>query len=459
MAQTSWSDIEEVGNQACAHLRKVLEIDPERLEVYPELWNILFALGKTDEASIVLQQSDELKRQISVARQEDQLDLRFVSPQCLGTMGILGHLINYIKAGLLGWRPPGKLVMLVSDDTQIANPCFLDYWRQYLTLITDPETIDTLSPMASHLEEPLSWGFSCNGQALFYPTAANLVANQWDIENRPPLMTLSTSDYKRGWKCLEDLGVPRDAWFVCLHVRDGGFYGEGDNRESYRNADIESYVMAIETIVAHGGWVIRMGDPNMKPLSPMDQVIDYAHSDVHTDWMDVFLAAQCRFFIGTSSGLAALPIAFGVLCVHTNYLPWVGMHFSGKDLFIPRMIWSTNESRLITFPEIMSSSLGQGADQCSYDRLGVEILENKPEEINDVVSEMLMRLDGKISYTESDEQLQTRLRSLTSACAIGPNKVMINARIGREFLRKYAALLDAPPRTADDFQNQANIQV
>ncbi|MDP6651393.1 MAG: TIGR04372 family glycosyltransferase [Gammaproteobacteria bacterium] len=61
-----------------------------------------------------------------------------------------------------------------------------------------------------------------------------------------------------------------------------------------------------KAITDAGGWVMRMGDSTMKPLPTMPQVIDYANSDMKSDWMDVFLCAQCRFVIGTSSGLFTL---------------------------------------------------------------------------------------------------------------------------------------------------------
>ena len=66
-------------------------------------------------------------------------------------------------------------------------------------------------------------------------------------------------------------------------------------------ADIGTYLPAIKTVVAHGGWVFRMGNPTMKPLPAMEHVIDYAYSDVRSDWMDVFLCSQCRFMIGTAA--------------------------------------------------------------------------------------------------------------------------------------------------------------
>jgi putative glycosyltransferase (TIGR04372 family) len=434
----------DIENRAIAHFRKVLEFNPERLEAYEELFSSLYIMGRIEEASIVLQQFDDLKRNLAELYQEDQLDLRFVPTRIASSIGLLGNLDFYVKAGLLGWRKPHKIVMLLPDETSVSNRCFLDYWRQYVTVISDPKMIKTLSPMAKHLEDPINWAQTINGQALFLSAAITMVQKQWDSEKRGPLLTLSTSDYERGCRCLEGLGVPKSSWYVCLHVRESGFKGGSSKFDAYRNADIDTYLPAIKTIVAHGGWVIRMGNPTMSPLPEMEHLIDYAHSDVRSDWMDVFLSAQCRFFIDTSSGLGTISMAFGVPNVRTNYLPWNTMFFSNKDLVLPRLFWSLKEKRRLSFAEILSSSVSAGVDQSSYDRLGVEILQNTPEEINDIVLEMILRLDGNLTYSASEEQLQERFRSLTGACGtfVGQKDLMINARIGKDFLRKYETLFD-----------------
>ena len=130
--------------------------------------------------------------------------------------------------------------------------------------------------------------------------------------------------------------------------------------------------------------------------------------------------------------------------VQTNYLPWGTMWSSSKDLFLPRLLWSIKEQRNLTFNEILSSPLSGGVSQSFYDNAGVEVIENTPEEINDIVSEMLNRLDGKLTYSKTDEQLQERIRSLTAVCNsyFGAKDLKINCRVGKDFLYKYSDLTE-----------------
>ena len=69
--------------------------------------------------------------------------------------------------------------------------------------------------------------------------------------------------------------------------------------------------------------------------------------------------------------------------------------------------------------------------------MGIKLIDNTSAEIRDVVVEMMDRLDGKPQYSKKDDELQERFDKLyiNNAC----NKS--NARIGRDFLRKWSHLL------------------
>jgi putative glycosyltransferase (TIGR04372 family) len=159
--------------------------------------------------------------------------------------------------------------------------------------------------------------------------------------------------------------------------------------------------------------------------------------------MDVFCCAECRFFVGTSSGLYLVASSFGVPYVQTNYLPLWTLFFSTQDLFIPKLCRSVSDGRVLKFSEQLSRPLSTSCVQSSYDLAGVEIDDNTADEINDVVLEMLMRLDGAIVYSEDDDRLQEKFNSLTKICGtlVGLQNEGINCRIGRNFVREHADLL------------------
>jgi putative glycosyltransferase (TIGR04372 family) len=363
----------------------------------------------------------------------DKLGVRFLCGESTIGIGSIAYLDHYVKMSILGQRSAARPILLISPE--LTNPCYVDYWRRYLPdMITNPVATEILWPLAKYLEDRYGAVMDSSGQQiyeLYTGDGERAIQAQWEAEGRGHLLTLSDSDHERGWQCLRSLGVPADAWFVGLHVR-------ADDRDiTYpRSADINTYRLAMKSIVARGGWVIRMGNQFMPPLPPMPQVIDYAHSAVRSDWMDVFLWARCRFFIGTQSGPHTVPPTFGVPCVITNWSSLRIRPWFNKDLCIFRLSWSEREARYLNFEEVISSALAWA--ECTGYRAsqGIKLVDNTPEEINDVVVEMLERLEGKLQYSKKDDELQERFDSLYTS-----NASKANARIGRDFLRKWAHLL------------------
>jgi len=428
--------------------KRALVIKPNWTEAYLKLaeahmkmsWEF-YDVGKLHESISSTERAIDVYNSQLEKHPLGNLGIRFITPEYFTNwpwLGAIGHLaINidiYIKMGILGWRPQYHTILLAPSE-QVINPCLLNYWRRYLHIITDPSIIDRLLPLAKTmrcLEYTLYHIKLASGHMVDLGYAFSTVQKQWQTQSKPPLLTLSPSDYERGWNCLQDLGVPKNAWFVCLHVREDGFRGEGTI--SYRSADVHTYSLAIESIVARGGWVIRMGDPSMKLLPSRSQVIDYAHTTVKSDWMDVFLCASSRLYLGTNSGLNCIPTLFGTPCVLTNMWPISARSVqSQQDIFIPKLAWSQVEKRYLTFEEALAPRFFFNDNSKLLYSWGIKVVDNTPEEINDLVLEMLDRLEGKCHYTAEDEVLQQQFNSLPTP--YGPSA--FNSRIGRSFLHNY----------------------
>ncbi len=411
------------------------------------LFNMCYSKESFERAISILRKIEKIRDQLMKNHQLDEIDMEFIPGTIpIGSFGVWENLEVHIKAGMLGLRTPKKLVLLLDPKSRVNNACYLNYWRKYITIISDPALIKILSKLQQAMTIPFTFYMSFHGKTLLSPGALGAVRKQWSAERHPPLLALSHEDSDRGWRCLNSFGVPKDAWFVCLHVREAG-WNDNNYSAAFRNADIHTYFSAIKAVVDAGGWVIRMGDPGMTPLPPqMDRVIDYAHSDMKSDWMDVFLCANCRFVIGTASGLYTIAFAFGVPVVMTNCLPAEVMYqLAPNDIFISRICLSKEKNLYLSFRDFMSAPVLIASEQHVYDRLGLKVIENTPEEIRDVVVEMLERLNGVIQYSKEDEWLQEQFKSLAADCgelyADKDLNVTVHTRIGRDFLRKYASLL------------------
>ena len=371
--------------------------------------------------------------------------IRFLNTGIATRIGSLArHPEMYVKSGLVGWRHHHFGILLAAAES-VVNPSLLSYWRRYTTIVSNRMLIALLRPLSrfrrlqydtSHLSLPN--GATPNRLQAIYRVQAEYEARYGD----QPILNLSESDCERGWSCLRKLAIPQDAWFVCLHAREGGYLPHL-SYHSYRNVDVSTYLPAVEAIVERGGWLIRMGDLTMKPLPQMDHVIDYAHSDVRSDWMDVFCLASCRFCLGNDSGPHVVSQVFGVPTAPANWAPMGHGAYSRRDTWTPKLYRSVKEDRFLTFAEVLLSPLRRLFRTEDFEASRVTVVDNSPEDIRDLAVEMMDRLDGKIRYTAEDERLQKRFKSLLEAEPM----YATNARVGRDFLHKYAWLL--PEETSE----------
>lgn len=187
------------------------------------------------------------------------------------------------------------------------------------------------------------------------------------------------------YRCAEQnrvrMGIPLTDWFVCLHV--------SENRPLIpRNASIRNYIEAIKVITAAGGWVVRLGDATMTPLSPMERVIDYAHTRHKSELMDLYLISQCRFFIGLSSGPPLVATLFRKPLVIVNMTLWsIDFPLKVGDLALMKHVFSRSHDRYLSIKEILEEPFA--VQVMSTVSEGYEIAENTSEEIREVVAEFL----------------------------------------------------------------------
>jgi putative glycosyltransferase (TIGR04372 family) len=227
-------------------------------------------------------------------------------------------------------------------------------------------------------------------RAIGHAQAAYPVFADWG--HRPPILSLSSEDDQWGKTMLHNLGLPNDAWFVCVHVREGGFSPIDEKVHSHRNGDIANISLAVQEIITRGGWVIRIGDPSMRRISKTDRVIDYAHSNLRSDRFDIYLCAKAKFILGNTSGIALVGTIFGTPSALANMVPLAALAVGPWDICIPKLHWSFELHRYLTYKEIFNSEVSKFQYREQYDAVGVRTDENTPDEIRDLTIEMFEKL-------------------------------------------------------------------
>jgi len=348
----------------------------------------------------------------------------------------IGHLaiepdciIKEIRLNNINLDP--KKILLLSPKKICANRHLDSYWGNIFTVIRSPTLIWLLRGLSlfkvANLQTKKFIRNIGGSQSCFQ------IYSNWG--GHMPILSLSTDDELYWNNLSRELGLPKNAWFVSLHVRDAGYKREShpnsDEYDSYRNADVDTYYEAISAIIKRGGYVIRVGDPKMKPIRKMEGLIDYAKSEVRSNRLDVFLFSQCRFFIGTSSGPILTPFLFGTPVVGTNYAPITARLHAGNSLVIHKLIRDVEKNRILTFEEALSSDIGRGFTSHFYKSKGLVTVDNSPSEITEVTIEMLDFLEGNLQYSEEDEIAQDKINSMYFLLSGYGNL----GRVGQVFLR------------------------
>lgn len=260
-----------------------------------------------------------------------------------------------------------------------------------------------------------------------------------------PHLSLTPQEERWGHEALEKLGIPDGAPFVCFCARDSAYLSTmSPHRDwtyhDYRDASIHSYIPATEELVRRGYFAIRTGSIVKEALSTTNpMIIDYATKS-RTDFLDIYLCTKCQFFLCDTAGISGVAIIFRRPVAIVNYIPLGLAHnWSPGTLFIPKKLWLPEGRRFLSFREILSSEVGMLQRSDQYEQLGIEVLENTPDEITALAIEMDERLKGTWQTTEEDEELQRRFWLLFKPSEL--NRVFLS-RIGAVFLRQNKELLD-----------------
>lgn len=425
-----------------------MSLQPENTEdVFMDArWELAKALhfaGRQDECLAEVRAFLDLKERILQSHPLAGSGIRFLQTRT-GILDHIGHLSSepefFLKMKEMGMVEGITPVLLVPGG-KTANPILLDYWRDRLNVITDPGLCTRLQKTAKDLEYNSFWLKVPNGRNLHLHLAMIAFQKEWEDRGKGPVLKLKPEHRDRGWRFMREHGVEDGAWFAVFHIRQQPGNPENPPFWRYINCDVRTYFPAMEAVVERGGWVIRIGDSKMDPLPPMKGVIDLTHSEFGHGEMDLFAVAESKFMVATSSGPNGLPYPFGVPAVWTNICGVNIFPYSKNDLFLPKLIKSTKDNRMLSFDECYVPEFNLLFNAHVYHDLGVVPVDNTPEELRGAVVEMIDRMENKCVYSHDDEILQEKFRRF--ATRMEPH--IMSCRAARDFLRNHADLLAAEP--------------
>ncbi|NDA00039.1 MAG: TIGR04372 family glycosyltransferase, partial [Betaproteobacteria bacterium] len=348
----------------------------------------------------------------------DRLGIRVFDSSVFRPIGHTALLDVYVKAHKLGIIQCNQLVLLGGKEN-FANPALVEYFDQYVSRVVGDDPCRELRKFLNPIEERLSV-VKCGpggSEVLKLSQFVSKVNIEWEASGQKCLLRLSDMHRKEGYKILKSMGIPDDGWFCGLHVREGK-----DFLRDVRDADIQTYKLAIEEIRRRGGWIIRLGNSQMTRLS-MDHVIDLPYTIYNSDWFNVFVFAEGKFLVGTGSGPLAVPHCFGKGLAISNWGPLRETACTSDDILLPKHYYLRSENRMLTPEERFSERFGYLESRSALRNLGIEVLDNSPEELRELVIEMFNKLDKHSTAEHSMCPIQSEFNDLALSSGIYPSRI------------------------------------
>ena len=389
------------------------------------LTQVYYLQGEYKKAIELIRRSEEFRRDSLLNCAVDVSNLQVFTPSVFSPIGHIGLIDIYIKAQILGLSKTKKQV-LFGPIERYSNKSLIEYWAKYINVIETSSNLEFPPAIIESVEERISLIRNHKDELLPLANFGAMVQLEWERKGYESLLSLSKTHVNLGWAALQTLGLPGGAWFCGLHVREGD-----DRLRDARNASIDTYDLAIDEIIARGGWVIRMGDKSMGKLEQKHGLIDLPYTDYNLDWMNLFVWAEGNFLIGTGSGPVVLPLCFGKGVAIANWAPLASRQWGYKDILLPKHYFNTFENRYLSPEERMSDKYGYLESISALRDLGIEIHDNSQEEIRDLVVEMIEFLAGNEERSDFQIEIQKRFDRLASNMGIYPTK------IARIFSNKY----------------------
>lgn len=216
-------------------------------------------------------------------------------------------------------------------------------------------------------------------------------------------ISFEESFLKRCSEILKTFRLNLNKEIVVLHVRDGN-YRNDHNRRNFRNSNINNYIKAIKYLIRKNYIVIRLGSNSADKINfKNSNFFDYAHSNVKSDQMDLYMIYICKFFIGTHSGMVEVARLFKKPILITNMYDISGYPPKNEDRgFFKKIFYKDNRISIQNYTKLIikkpnPTRVLEYSDEVKY-------VENSEIEIYNFVKKFLLSIEMKNYALSSNEK-------------------------------------------------------
>lgn len=265
----------------------------------------------------------------------------------------------------------------------------------------------------------------------------------------------------KGDRFLENIGIKKNDKIICLLVRNNKYLNQNFpsynyNYHSYRDCDINNFIDAISIATEKGYFVFRMGAVKEDLLNINNKKFIEYSSLYRSDFLDVYLANRCEFSLSSGCGWDALTsFTFRKKHIYVNAAPlMVPLLNRSYPLFSIKLHFDNNKDKFLSLKEIFQLNLSHGVTTDFYKKKNITLIENDSEDIQNIVLEMINRIEGNTNYSKEDDLMKKNFIDICkkyfnyedsndiNRTTINPKDTILNQDISSSFLKKHNYLLD-----------------
>ena len=193
-------------------------------------------------------------------------------------------------------------------------------------------------------------------------------------------------------------GINNNKW-ICVHNRDSEYLkknAKGDfSYHNHKDFKAKNLLEACEWLTKKGYTIMRMGsNSNEKLKTKNKKIIDYVNSNLKNDYYDIYFLSRCEFYLGSTSGIATVPLIFRRNCFFINVCPFES-HFSYRRKNPAIFKKYKKNKKYLGVKKILDSGLYNINHNFLFRKKRIKIEDNSSKEILDFAKESLLRTRGK----------------------------------------------------------------
>jgi putative glycosyltransferase (TIGR04372 family) len=236
------------------------------------------------------------------------------------------------------------------------------------------------------------------------------------VKSRPKII-LKPHEINQGKVFLKKQNFSENDKFVCFFARDPYYHPNIKNglyKNSLRDSSILTQIPAMEHLSKNKYKIFRVGSTFGEKLPFInDKVIDYAHSNFKSDFLDIFLLMQCEFMVSTGSGIDSVPLLNRKKVLLVNYshpLETIDNFF--YPLFITKKYKSLPSGDLIPYSQVFEKKLYLIQNISELERNGYRLVDNSELEILEAVVDMEKHINNDYHQTNDLKYLRKKFSDI-----------------------------------------------